>query len=130
MNPKLSVLLQIDVEANYLNVAVTGHLTETNQRALYPLINRARALVPGIQVTIDLSCARHIDPVGLDLLRWGIEQTDPDRPRGRIRLVLPEPPPAQPSAPQPGTASRTLPGSPRLTTTSKTRHGSTRRTAA
>jgi len=131
MNPKLSVLLQVDLEANYVNIAVTGHLTETNQRALYPLINRACKLVPGIQITVDLSGAHRIDTAGLDLLRWAIRRADPVRPGGRIMLVLPEPPPAQPSAQQPGAPSRTVPGSLRRTT-SRTRHPSTstRRTAA
>jgi ABC-type transporter Mla MlaB component len=130
MNPKLAVLLQVDLEANHVNVAVTGHLTETNQQALYPLINRARALVPGIRITVDLSGARHIDTAGLDLLSRAIEGADPDRPGGsRIRVVLPEPPPAPPSARQQGTPSRTLAGSSSLTA-SRTRRGSARRTAA
>ena len=86
MNPELSVLLQIDVEANYLNVAVTGHLTETNQRALYPLIRRARALVPGIRITLDLSGARFAEAADLELLCWSIEQADPERSGDRVGI--------------------------------------------
>jgi anti-anti-sigma factor len=127
MNPKLSVLLQVDLEANHVNVAVTGQLTATNQRALYPLIDRARALVPGIRITLDLSAVRHIDTTGLDLLSRAIQGTN--RPGGgRITLVLPEPPPV-PSVRRPGTTSLTLAGSPSLTAP-MARHGSTRRTAA
>jgi len=127
MNPKLSVLLQLDLEANHVNVAVTGHLTETNQRALHPLINRARALVPGIRITIDLSGVGLIDTAGLDLLNRALESAD--RPgSGRIRLVLPEPPPL-PSPRRPGIPCLTLAGSSSLTA-QMTRRRSRRRTAA
>lgn len=119
MNPKLSVLLQIDVEANYLNVAVTGHLTETNQRALYPLIRRARALVPGIRITLDLSGARFAEAADLELLCWSIEQADPERSGDRVGLVLPD---RQAGSAAPSGAPGTSPP--------RTKHGSEGWTAA
>jgi len=128
MTPKLSILFQVDLEANQVTVAVTGQLTKTNQQALYPLIERIRALVPGIRITVDLSAVRAADTAGLDLLSRAIDGAD-GSDAGRIRLVLPEPPPLRSSVRQPGTPSRTLAGW-RSATVPLATPASARRTAA
>lgn len=46
MDSKISVLADIDMDGTYVNLVVTGHLTETNQQGLHPLIRQARALAP------------------------------------------------------------------------------------
>lgn len=102
MSHKLSVTVQIDLDGKSVRIVVTGCVTEASQRALPPLIRRARNLTPGVQVTVDLSGAQHIEASGVDLLRWAI---DHDRPlRGPVQLLVPAPD-ARPSAAAHGTAT-------------------------
>ncbi|NKX49307.1 hypothetical protein HER39_01665, partial [Arthrobacter deserti] len=98
MDAKLSVVLQIDLEDKFVNIAVSGSLTETTQKALRPLIQRARSL--GVAVSIDLSGAGRIEPAGLDLLRQTIANVCSGRPGSPVKLLVPEPLPGQLGGPE------------------------------
>jgi len=104
---QLSVLVRIDPEQRCVRLVTTGHLTETNQRALYPLIRRARALTADTEVVVDLTAIHHLEDAALDLLCWEIEHDDtgcPDRP---VRLALTRPSAAgRPSSSPAGEAAR------------------------
>ncbi|GEO97250.1 hypothetical protein [Kocuria turfanensis] len=89
MNHKLSVTVQVDLDGEYVRVLATGCLTEASQRALHPLIRRARILTPGIHVTVDLSGAHHIEATGMELLRRALEDTDSAGSRP-VALVVPD----------------------------------------
>jgi hypothetical protein len=45
VNPKLSVLVQMDLDNRSVRLVVTGCVTEANQHVLYPLVRRARTLI-------------------------------------------------------------------------------------
>jgi len=78
MDHKLSVLVQIDLDGRYVRLLLTGCVTETNQHVLYPLIRRTRTLIPPVAVTVDLTCAEHVEAAAVDLLRWALDQDDLD----------------------------------------------------
>jgi hypothetical protein len=89
MDHKLSVLVQIDLDGAYVRLAVTGCLTETNQHALQPLIRRARTLIPPVTVSIDLTCADHIEAAAVDLLRWAVDHDDTLYGASPVQVVVP-----------------------------------------
>ena len=97
MDHKLSVTVQVDLDGKNVRVLVTGCLTELSQRALHPLILRARTLTPDIRVTVDLSGAQHVEALGVDLLRQAVGHDGPRQ--GPVRLVLPDPLPDHLGAP-------------------------------
>lgn len=104
MDHSLSVVVQIDLEARCVHLVVTGCLTERNHRTLTPLVARARTLLPGTTVTVDLTGAQRVDPGGLDLLQWSVDH-DPVA-AGSVQVLtrpvlfgLPEP--ARPAAARP-----------------------------
>lgn len=104
MAHRLSVTVQINLDGMNARLLVTGCLTEASQQALPPLIGRASSLTAGIQVTIDLSGADHIEAAGVDLLRWAIDNDPRCAP---VELVLPYPLPCHPTtatSPHRGTA--------------------------
>lgn len=76
MDHKLSVLVQVDLDGSYVRLTVTGCLTEANQHVLHPLIHRARALIPPVTVSVDLTAAGHLEPIAVDLLRWAVDHDD------------------------------------------------------
>lgn len=90
MDHKLSVLVQIDLHGAYVRLAVTGCLTEANQHVLHPLIRRARALIPPVAVSIDLTAATHVEAIGVDLLRWAIDHDETLGEAGPVSLALPD----------------------------------------
>ena len=90
MDHKLSVLVQVDVDGRYVRLLVTGCLTETNQHALYPLIRRARMLIPPVTVSIDLATAEHVEAVAVDLLRWAIDHDRTMDGVSPVELLLPD----------------------------------------
>ncbi|MEX5257973.1 hypothetical protein [Kocuria arenosa] len=90
MTPKLSVLVQVDLHGQHVRLSITGALTETNQRALHPLIRRARALAPDIAVIIDLTRAQGVTAPAVDLLRWETEQQE--SAKQGVRYLLPADP--------------------------------------
>lgn len=73
MEHKLSVLVQVDLDGSYVRLVVTGCVTEASQQALYPLVRRARRLIPPVTVTVDLTGAEHVEAAGVDLLRWALD---------------------------------------------------------
>lgn len=73
MDHKISVTVQIDMDGQDIRIITTGCLTRLSQSALLPLIRRARKLTPGARVTLDATPARHIEALGLDLLRDAID---------------------------------------------------------
>ena len=46
MHLELSVFVDIDVHGRSVRLVLTGHLSETNQQGLYPLIRNGRRLTP------------------------------------------------------------------------------------
>jgi hypothetical protein len=87
---KISVLVRVDIDGRRLRLVVTGALTGANQRALHPVIERARTLTPAAEVRLDLS-GSFLEPAAVELLRAGIDRQRRDRPAGTVELVLPEP---------------------------------------
>ncbi|MEX5298480.1 hypothetical protein RCG67_06845 [Kocuria sp. CPCC 205292] len=87
MDHSLSVVVQIELDTRCVRLVVTGDLTEHNHRALTPLVGRARALFPDAAVAVDLTGAQHVDPEGLDLLRWSLEQGPVPEPGGSVRIL-------------------------------------------
>lgn len=74
MVPKLTVVVQVDLEAHRVCVEVSGELTELNQQALHPLVHRARSLPPTAGVTVDLSGAHVADAAAVERLRQAFAQ--------------------------------------------------------
>ena len=68
MNPKLSVLVHIDLDGRHVTLDVAGTLTETNQQALPPLIARARTTFPEARLSVDLQRAQLREPTAIDVL--------------------------------------------------------------
>ncbi|GGG70473.1 hypothetical protein GCM10011374_38780 [Kocuria dechangensis] len=89
MDHKLSVLVQIDLNGAYVRLAVTGCLTEANQHALHPLLRRARTLIPPVTVSIDLTCATHIEAVAVESLRWAIDHDEAMGGSSPVELLVP-----------------------------------------
>lgn len=99
----LSVVVQIELDSRRVRLVVTGDLTARNHRALSPLVGRARALFPGAAVTVDLTGAQHVDPGGLELLRWSLDIGPGAEPADAVQ-VLTRPVPfglAEPPGPGP-----------------------------
>lgn len=86
MDHSLSVVVQIELDTRCVHLVVTGDLTERNQRTLTPLVDRARTLFPGARVTVDLTGAQHVDPGGLDLLQWSLDQGPAAEPGGTVQV--------------------------------------------
>ncbi|GGG71143.1 hypothetical protein GCM10011374_39760 [Kocuria dechangensis] len=84
MDHKLSVLVQVDLHGTYVRLVVTGCVTETNQHALHPLIVRAQTLIPSGMVTVDLTCAEHVEAAAVEQLRAAV---DHDQTLSRCGLV-------------------------------------------
>lgn len=91
MEPKLAVVVQIDLDGGQARIVVTGLVTEVNQRGLCPVIDRARRLAPGIQVSVDLSGCESVEPVAVDLMRWAVEQEQVGAAAGPVEFLLPDP---------------------------------------
>ncbi|MFI7496086.1 hypothetical protein ACH9D2_15390 [Kocuria sp. M4R2S49] len=85
MDQSLSVVVQVEVDTRCVHLVVTGDLTERNHRSLTPLVSRARTLFPGAAVTVDLTGAQHVDPGGLDLLRWSLDHGP--EPGGPVQVL-------------------------------------------
>lgn len=89
MIPKLSVILQIDLDGKYVTLDVTGTLTEINQQALPPLLERSRALFPQAVLTVDLRRAELGEPAAIDLLTWSLQDGPPGTAPVRITAPVP-----------------------------------------
>ena len=108
MHLPLSVHVRIDPNHRRVHLVTTGHLTETNQQTLYPLIRHARTLTPATEVVIDLTSVNHLEGAALDLLRWEIEHDEQEHPVLPVRVALTESPPAgRIASSSTGTAYRT-----------------------
>ena len=90
MDHKLSVLVQIDLHGAYVRLVVTGRMTEANQHVLHPVVARARTLVPLAAVTVDLTCADHVDPGAVDLLHRTVEHAEVLDDRAPVEILLPD----------------------------------------
>ena len=86
MDHKLSVLVQIDLDGRSVRLVVTGCLTELNHHVLHPVIRRARTLLPPVTVTVDLTAAKHIEEIAVDLLCWA---TDHDKSHSPVIILTP-----------------------------------------
>ncbi|MGQ1799064.1 hypothetical protein ACT4S5_18280 [Kocuria oceani] len=89
MDHKLSVLVHIDLDGAYVRLAVTGCLTEANQHVLYPLIRRARRLIPPVTLSVDLTAAGHVEANAVDLLRWAIDHDETADGVSPVVLLVP-----------------------------------------
>ncbi|MET4058553.1 hypothetical protein ABIB35_000078 [Arthrobacter sp. UYP6] len=54
MEPKLRVVIQLDIDLRQVLLVVRGRVTEQNCRVLYVLARRANATLPGLNVVLDL----------------------------------------------------------------------------
>ena len=107
MDHKISVTVHVDLDGRNVRIVVTGCLTEFSQRALHLLIRRARTLTSNVQVTVDLSEVRHVEPLGLALLRQAVDQDEAVGTRSPLHLVVAEP--SRPRAAPPQGAWETPP---------------------
>lgn len=88
MHPKLSVALQIDLEARQVYLRVTGRLTRLNQWALSPVITRSHALAPDLHVVVDLTAATQVEAEAVEVLRRILEH-DSGCEVGRVEFLVP-----------------------------------------
>lgn len=88
MEPKIAVVVQVDLDGRQVRIVVTGAVTEINQRGLCPLIGRARRLVPGIRVVVDLRPAESVEPAAVDLLRWSAEHENAAAGAQKVEFLL------------------------------------------
>ena len=89
VDPKISVLADIDVDGAYVNLVVTGHLTETNQQGLHPLIRQARTLAPHGTIRADLRGAENAPEAAVASLRWAIDH-DTGPTAGSVDILVPD----------------------------------------
>lgn len=91
MTHKLSVTVQVALDGKALRVLVTGCLTAASQRALHPLIRRARTLTPGIHVTVDCTGAHHVEAAAVGLLRAATDHDEAAEMLRPVEFLFPEP---------------------------------------
>ncbi|MCM3688060.1 hypothetical protein [Kocuria rosea] len=89
MHHKLSVLVHVDLDGRHVRLAVAGCLTELSHRALCPLIRRARTVVPGMVVVVDVTAAHHVEDSAVDRLRRSTEHEDAVRGTPPVEFVVP-----------------------------------------
>ncbi|MGX5359336.1 hypothetical protein [Kocuria sp. KH4] len=106
MNHHVSVLVQVDRQSAAVRLVVGGCLTEHNHQAVRPLVLRARTLMPPASVTVDLTCAEHVEAAAVDLLRWALDEDAMLERIGRVDLLLPDPLPEHRTAPSGGRGGR------------------------
>ncbi|MFF0904883.1 UNVERIFIED_CONTAM: hypothetical protein RF653_14515 [Kocuria sp. CPCC 205316] len=94
MDHKLSVLVQVDLDEACVRLAVTGCLTEANQHVLYPLVRRARTLIPPVSASVDLTATRHVEAIAVDLLRWAMDHDESLDGSSPVELLVPDELPA------------------------------------
>lgn len=99
LDPKLSVLVRVDLHGQHLRLVVIGCLTAANQQGLHPVIDRARTLIPAAEVFLDLRSCAPVEPAAVELLRAGIAQQRTDRSGGTVEIVLPDPQPVAATMP-------------------------------
>ncbi|MGM0930754.1 MAG: hypothetical protein ACQEXN_13725 [Actinomycetota bacterium] len=58
MDPKLRVVVRVDIDRESAQIEVRGHVTTRNIVALYSLVRRTSALATGLGVIINLRHAR------------------------------------------------------------------------
>jgi hypothetical protein len=58
MDPKLRVVVRVDIDRESAQIEVRGHVTTRNIVALYSLVRRTSALASGLGVIINLQHAR------------------------------------------------------------------------
>lgn len=102
MDHHVSVLVQVDRQSAAVRLVVSGCLTEHNHQAVRPLVLRARTLVPPATVTVDLTCAGHVEASAVDLLRWSLDEDSMLEQLGPVELLLPDPLPEHRRAPYGG----------------------------
>lgn len=91
MEPKIAVVVQVDLDGRQVRIVATGAVTKVNQRGLCPVIGRARRLVPGIRVVVDLRRAESVEPAAMDLLRWSAEHEAPGAGAHEVEFLLADP---------------------------------------
>lgn len=75
----------------YVNLVVTGHLTETNQQGLHRLIRQARVLAPHGAISADLRGAEDVEDNAVESLRRAIDHNDDTGPaNGPVNILLPD----------------------------------------
>lgn len=91
MELQLSVLVKVTPDERHVRLVTAGHLTETNQQMLYPLIHRARTLTADTEVVVDLTAVQRFEAAALDLLCWEVGCEEATGSIGPVRLALPIP---------------------------------------
>lgn len=92
MNGKLKVLMHMDLEGARARISVRGVVTARNVVALYALTKRTNALVPGLEIALDLTAAA-ARPDALDQLRESAAaghlpaSVDPGQSDCRLRVL-------------------------------------------
>lgn len=76
LDPKLSVLVHVNLHGQHLHLVVTGCMTAANQQGLHPVIGRARTLIPAAEVLVDLRSCAPVEPAAVELLRAEIVLPD------------------------------------------------------
>jgi ABC-type transporter Mla MlaB component len=103
MELQLCVAVETNPEGTQVRLVVTGHLTESNHRALFLLAKRARGLSSHAEVVVDLTGAASVEASAVDLLMWELDHHHASAAEHPVGIVVPEPLP-------PSSGSGTVPG--------------------
>jgi hypothetical protein len=68
MDPKLRILVRLDLDCTSVSMVTSGHVTAESVGALYSVVKRASSLMQGLTVIIDLTAA-HVDAEALEQLQ-------------------------------------------------------------
>jgi hypothetical protein len=91
---KLRVLVKLDTELASARIHVEGTLTPANLHALYSITARTNALLPGMEITIDLTGARAVEAALQELMGAAREAmlpeaAAPEHAACRLRVLQP-----------------------------------------
>ena len=68
MDPKLRILVRLDLDCTSVSMVTSGHVTAESVGALYSVVKRANSLMQGLTVIIDVTAAQ-VDREALEQLQ-------------------------------------------------------------
>lgn len=110
MGELLSVVVQIDLHGADVRLVVTGTVTDATQRVLHPLMDRARSILPGAMVWVDLTGADRVETTAVELLQSALQHDHPDSGAGSVKILTPADCLGAPPVPGPGPSRALLGG--------------------
>lgn len=110
MGKMLSVVVPVDLHGADVRLVVTGTVTDATQWAVHPLMNRARSILPGAMVWVDLTGADRVEPTAVELLQSALQHDRPDSGAGSVQILTPAERLGAPLLPGPGPSRALLGG--------------------